>query len=812
MSELDETVRDFLVESFENLDQLDRDLVDLETNSGNPEIINRIFRIVHTVKGTCGFFSFGKLEGVSHVGENLLDNLRSSKIAVTEEIVSALLSLSDALRSLLLCVEQTGSDGFENYDELKALLTDLNNPLSKTQDTANKTRINNSTDSSVVEIVKKFIDQAEGQETEVVTIETSSDASLSPEDELLKIFEAEQKKWAVTEQEQITVALPNQITSQNHQTEPENKTQECKAAPSPTVKNANTAPQSPPEENKKSELSETALRVDVHLLDKLMNLVGELVLARNQILQFTKSHSDGGLVSTSQRLNLITSELQEGVMRTRMQPIANVWNKLPRIVRDVAHTCGKQVRLEMHGKETELDKTIIEAIKDPLTHIIRNSVDHGVEAPDVRKSNGKNPEGVLSMKAFHEGGQVIIEITDDGAGLNVNRIRNKAIEKGLLAADKAASMSEQELQRLVFLPGLSTAEKVTNVSGRGVGMDVVRSNIERIGGTVDVSSKLGQGTTFTIKIPLTLAIIPALVVSASENRYAIPQVNLLELVRIDGEEVNTVIEEIHGSLFYRLRGRLLPVVFLARELGIASPLKSDSASIAALNVVIVRADDHQFGLVVDAIHDTEEIVVKPLGRLLKGISSFAGTTIMGDGQVALILDIVGIARRAKISKGKNDAQEKQLQANANNKDKVKLLLFEVNDKQRAAIPLEQVNRLEEFPVEKLEFAGGSTVVQYRDGILPLIDLNQALSGFAPEHLGSVRAFVYQNGQHLIGFIVRRIVDIIEQEVTITSPYKRNGLVGSAIIQEKVTDIVDISSIIKSSDLQYYESSEEAWRI
>jgi len=786
MSELDETIRDFLVESLENLDQLDRDLVDLETNSGNPEIINRIFRIVHTIKGTCGFFAFGKLEGVSHVGENLLDNLRSGKIAVSEEIVSALLSLSDALRALLLCVEQTGKDGEENYNELKSHLTELNNTFSLGQDASTQTGIKKVTDSTIVELVDEVLDQPEKQETDTATTDTSSDVLQTPEDDLEKLFAVEKQKWDASKQKEETKVLQKQ-----------------------SIKNSSAAPQPLPEETKKSELSETALRVDVHLLDKLMNLVGELVLARNQILQFTKSHSDGGLVSTSQRLNLITSELQEGVMRTRMQPIANVWNKLPRIVRDVAHSCGKQVRLEMHGKETELDKTIIEAIKDPLTHIIRNSVDHGVETPEQRKQTGKNPEGVLSMKAFHEGGQVIIEITDDGAGLNVNKIRNKAIEKGLLAADKAANMSEQELQRLVFLPGLSTAEKVTNVSGRGVGMDVVRSNIERIGGTVDVSSTFGQKTTFTIKIPLTLAIIPALVVSASENRYAIPQVNLLELVRIDGEEVKTVIEEIHGSLFYRLRGRLLPVVFLSRELGIASASKQDSVSIAALNVVVVRADDHQFGLVVDAIHDTEEIVVKPLGRLLKGITSFAGTTIMGDGQVALILDIVGIARRAKINKGKNDTQEKQQHANTNNINKVKLLLFEVNDKQRAAIPLEQVNRLEEFSVDKLEQSGGFTVVQYRDGILPLIDLNQALSGLAPEHTGSVRAFVYQSGQHLIGFIVRRIVDIIEQEVNLSTPYKRNGLVGSAIIQEKVTDIVDIGSIIKSSDLQYSDASEEA---
>jgi two-component system, chemotaxis family, sensor kinase CheA len=383
------------------------------------------------------------------------------------------------------------------------------------------------------------------------------------------------------------------------------------------------------------------------LLDKLMNLVGELVLARNQILQFSNGKEDVGLIAPSQRLNLITTELQEGVMKTRMQPIGNIWSKFPRTVRDVATMCGKQVRIEMEGKETELDKTIIEAIKDPLTHIVRKSVDHGIETPPKRVAAGKSAEGRLSLRAYHEGGQVIIEISDDGAGLDPEKLRRKAVEKGLITPEQSARMSEREATNLIFLPGFSTADKVTNVSGRGVGMDVVKTNIDKIGGTVDVQSKPGTGTTVRMKIPLTLAIIPALIVTNGGERYAIPQISLLELVRLEGEDAKKRIELIQGVPVYRLRGRLLPLVHLDRELRV-DPSAKDPSEVDAVNIVILQADDRQFGLVVDHINDTEEIVVKPLGKQLKGIRTFAGSTIMGDGRVALILDVLGIAQASNV--------------------------------------------------------------------------------------------------------------------------------------------------------------------
>jgi two-component system chemotaxis sensor kinase CheA len=531
-----------------------------------------------------------------------------------------------------------------------------------------------------------------------------------------------------------------------------------------------------------------------------MNLVGELVLARNQILQFTKTQTNSEFVSTSQRLNLITSELQEQVMKTRMQPIANVWNKFPRVVRDVAHQCGKQVRIEMEGKETDLDKTIIEAIKDPLTHIVRNSVDHGIEKPDVRIANGKEAEGRLLLRAFHEGGHVIIEIADDGAGLNTDRIKSKAIERGLITAEKAAKMSEKELNSLIFLPGFSTAEQVTNLSGRGVGMDVVRSNIERIGGSTDLSSTFGKGTTLRIKIPLTLAIVPALIVSCGGERFAIPQVSLVELMRVEGSNIAKQVESIHGSKFYRLRGNLLPLVYLSEELR----LKHDnSANLEKLNIVVVKAEERSFGLVVEVVHDTEEIVVKPLGKQLKQLSVFAGATIMGDGRIALILDVLGLARKARVvgEAAKRAAeQKKEVVDTSAASNRQTLLIVQTGKGTRAAVPLAAVHRLEEFPISSIERASGTEVVQYRGGILPLVDLPLLLTGSASIASGDGdqrQVVVYSTGRGVCGFVVDRILDIVEDHVNVQVGSARPGVKGSAIIQKQVTDMLDLDKIIES---------------
>jgi two-component system chemotaxis sensor kinase CheA len=538
-------------------------------------------------------------------------------------------------------------------------------------------------------------------------------------------------------------------------------------------------------------VADTALRVDVDLLDKLMTLVGELVLARNQILQLAGESPDNNMANATQRLDLVTSDLQEGVMKTRMQPIGNIWGKFPRVVRDVATLCGKQVRIEMEGKETDLDKTIIEAIKDPLTHIVRNSVDHGIERPEVRVAAGKPAEGVLRLRAFHEGGQINIEIADDGAGIDPARIKAAALAKGVATAEQLARMNDQEAVRLIFEAGFSTAEKVTNISGRGVGMDVVKTNIEKIGGQVDIQSRVGEGTTLRIKIPLTLAIIPALVVTSSDGaRYAIPQVNLLELVRLERESGSLPIEYIQSAPFYRLRGSLLPLVYLHEQLGLTRP---EGETLDAANVVVLRADGRQFGLVVDRITDSEEIVVKPLGRHFKHVPMYAGATIMGDGSVALILDVIGLAQRAGVVsqvRGRSSGAA-EAAAEAARSERSSLLLFSAGTHTLMGIPLSCVTRLEEFAPHRIEYSGGQEIVQYGDEIMPLVTMwTTDASGAGPR-----KAIVLGvDGSHA-ALVVDRIVDIVHDDYAIKPIASGTYLLGSAVVQDRVAEIVDVNAVV-----------------
>lgn len=484
-------------------------------------------------------------------------------------------------------------------------------------------------------------------------------------------------------------------------------------------------------------------------------------------------------------------------MKTRMQPIGNVWSKFPRIVRDLASACGKEVRIEMEGKETELDKTIIEAIKDPLTHLVRNSVDHGIETPEARVRNGKPMEGCLLLRAYHEGGQVNIEISDDGAGLNLEKIKIKAVEKGLISQDLAESMPDHDAAQLIFLPGFSTADRVSNVSGRGVGMDVVKTNIEKIGGMIDIQSQLGHGTAIKIKIPLTLAIIPALIITNDGNRFAIPQVNLLELVRLESDQAKLSIEWVQGAPVYRLRGRLLPLVYMHKVLQTGHD-RREAAD--AVNIVVLRADERQFGLVVDQINDTEEIVVKPLAKQLKSIPVFSGATIMGDGKVALILDVIGLAHASNVIS--KERVQRLLDSHAPSHhasgDKETLLILGTSQRQRLALPISQVARLEKIEKRLVERAGNQEVVQYRNEILPLIRLAQVLGlesqeGSDDTHLNVV---VYHENSRSVGLVVDRILDIVETTLEVSHHSKRAGLRASAVIQERVTDVVDLPAVIR----------------
>jgi two-component system, chemotaxis family, sensor kinase CheA len=780
----DDIVREFLVESSENLDLLDRELINLEKDPGNRATLASIFRTIHTIKGTCGFLGFTKLESVAHVGENLLSKLRDGELALNPEMTTALLAMVDAIRQMLASVEAIGNEGERNDQELIRTLTRLLQGSAAPPTTEAKTEPKTETPAppATAEAPSAPVTPAPVAASPVLPVEPAAAVAAPP------VADTAPKAEAKPEQHAEHVA--------DHGPAP--------AADSGAQSQSRTA------------ASESSIRVDVTLLDKLMNLVGELVLARNQILQFSNATEDAGLLAPSQRLNLITTELQEGVMKTRMQPIGNIWSKFPRTVRDVATMCGKQVRIEMEGKETELDKTIVEAIKDPLTHIVRNSVDHGIEKPERRVAVGKPAEGRLLLRAYHEGGQVIIEISDDGGGLDGDRIRRKAVEKGLITPEQAARMGEREGVNLIFLPGFSTAEKVTNVSGRGVGMDVVKTNIEKIGGTVDVQSKPGTGTTVRMKIPLTLAIIPALIVTSGGDRYAIPQISLLELVRLDGEDAQKGIELIQGVPVHRLRGRLLPLVYLNRELKVEDEAP-DLSKLPAVNIVVLQADERQFGLVVDEINDTEEIVVKPLGKQLKGIKTFAGSTIMGDGRVALILDVLGVAQTSNVvSESRERAlSDKDRHVASTNGERQTMLLFQCGQDGRMAMDLSLVARLEEFKPEMVECAGDAQVVQYRGQIMPLLRVSEVLPGDHGDGSSNgngkrdltktLQVVVYSEQGRSVGLVVDRILDIVEETIVPQQPSKRDGLLGSAVIQQRVTDLLDVRGFVRTASPDFFET-------
>ena len=800
MGDMDDIIREFLVESNENLDQLDRDLVTLEKDPTAREVLASIFRTIHTIKGTTGFLGFSRLESVAHVGENLLSSLRDGRLMLDAEITSGLLAMVDAVRRMLVNIETTGQEGEGNYSSLIETLTHLHGG----EKTAPAPAAASPTSPSPAD--PAFHPQ--------VTEEPSRDPQKP--DPALPLGEM------LVQAGRADSAEVNEALKLQHDGD-ERRLGEIlveKGAVRPAAVQDALQVQA---EARAPALSDSNIRVDVSLLDKLMNLVGELVLARNQILQFSSTQQDTSFLNTSQRLNLITTELQEGVMKTRMQPIGNIWSKFPRVVRDLATACGKQVNIEMEGKETELDKTIIESIKDPLTHLVRNAVDHGVESPEDRLAAGKSPEGHLLLRAFHEGGQVNIEISDDGAGIDLERVKQKALEKGLLASDQAARLSDRELLNLLFLPGFSTAEKVTNVSGRGVGMDVVKTNIEKIGGTVDIQNRFGQGTTLKIKIPLTLAIIPALIVTSSGDRYAIPQVSLLELVRLEGEQARKGIEKIHGAAVYRLRGKLLPLVNLNHELAVEeSTLEPQRADNNAVNIIVLQADDRHFGLVVDDINDTEEIVVKPLGKQLKGISTFAGATIMGDGRVALILDVLGLAQRANVVSEVRDRSvgEKTAETESRQDEGESLLLLGGPDDGRMAMPLSLVARLEEFARTSVEKAEGRHVVQYRGQILPLIHLSSALTERRqePRNAGppapgaedeKIQVVVYTDQGRSVGLVVDRILDIAHEAVKIQKHSGRHGTLGTMVVQGRVTELLDLKGIITTADPSFFNEAVAA---
>jgi two-component system, chemotaxis family, sensor kinase CheA len=552
-----------------------------------------------------------------------------------------------------------------------------------------------------------------------------------------------------------------------------------------------------------SDPADSSIRVNVALLDKLMNLMGEMVLVRNQVIQQANKSEDMSFIALSQRLDVVTNELQDQVMRTRMQPIGNVLGNFQRLVRELAKDLSKRIDLTVQGKDTELDKTLLEAIKDPLTHIVRNSCDHGIESPQDRKKAGKPETGHVLVSAFHEGGQVTVEISDDGRGLNQEKILKKALEKSLITQEKAAQMTEREVQQLIFLPGFSTADQVSAISGRGVGMDVVKTNVERIGGTVELSSVTGRGSTIRLKVPLTLAIVPIMLVRAGEDNFAIPQVNLVELVRAGRANQHAPIELLQGQPVLRLRGNLMPLVELSTLLqdgGAGGLATRELAEKEIVNVVVVKAEGQPFGIVVDEVSDTADIVVKPLSKFLKALELYSGATILGNGNVALILDILGMAKKCHIASQKREEMDFQTHTEQKSGNEVmEYLVFRLRNAGNYCVPLCLVHRLEEFPKEKIEITGKNRVVQYRDSILPLLDLNSSL-GYGQKNETSGNNFssviVMKKGGRVFGIEVEEILDIILSDTLHEDPTTESeGTLGNILQDGQLYLVVDALALI-----------------
>jgi len=777
----DDIIQGFLEESWENLAQLDMDIVAFEKNTGDDELLASVFRTIHTIKGTCGFIGLNRIGAVSHAAENVLGKMRDRSIARESDAISRVLEAVDALKELLQGLETTGEEPDLEYPDLidaleqiaegeSAAAAELSAPATSTA-VAEPTSLNGS---STIDI------DAEALRTE------SGDIDFDALDKAINEAAARHRAKVQSNQGRAATPLGNKTES----------------APQSTA--ADMQKGSANSEGEKKSVSDLSIRVNVGVLDRLMNLVGELVLARNQLMQLARGDEESKYAAPLTHLNRVTTDLQEGVMKTRMQPIGHAWNKLPRLVRDLSKVTGKQIDLEMTGADTELDRTVLDAIKDPLTHMVRNSADHGLEATAARVAAGKPEKGTIRLNAYHEGGHVIICIEDDGAGINTERVLQKAILQGLIAESDADSLTEYEIHQYIFRAGFSTAEQVSSVSGRGVGMDVVRTEIERIGGTVDLVSQRGVGTTVRIKIPLTLAIISALVVESGKQSFAIPQLGIVELVRVQAEERHRI-ERVHDKQVFRLRNRLLPLVHLSETLQVKSSIDDESD----INIVIVQVGEEQMGLIVDRVFDTEEIVVKPVGRLLKDISIYQGTTILGDGRVIMILDASGIA--AEFGSLSTSGDQDMSEFDRGNEDgQTSLLVFDAGDNTTMAVPLSLVSRLEEFPQKDIEQSSNGPVVQYRGHLLPLQSVSP--SGTTAKR-DPQPIIVFSDGSQSMGLMVDAIQDVVQEHLSIQVQSQRTGVLGTAVINGKATEVIDTQHYMIRTDPHWFRKSHaQSYRV
>ncbi|WP_428688521.1 hybrid sensor histidine kinase/response regulator [Roseibium sp.] len=789
---MDDLLREFITETNESLDVVDVELVKFEQEPNNATILDNIFRLVHTIKGTCGFLGLPRLEGIAHAAETLMGKFRDGA-PVTQEAVTLILESIDQIKDIL--GELESAEGEEPEGDDSVLIGQLENMSAKADAAMAGGGAVEEAEAAEAEEVAAVEPEAEAPVEESVS-EQSLERPLRPGevslDELERAFRETEVEVEIAE---TLDAEAEEICDESEEVTPAAVAAKAEAKPEAKAPEGKKARGEAGEKKSSGgSVSNQSIRVAVDTLEHLMTMVSELVLTRNQLLEIVRRHEDSEFKVPLQRLSNVTAELQEGVMATRMQPIGNAWQKLPRIVRDLSQELEKPIELEMIGADTELDRQVLEMIKDPLTHMVRNSADHGLERPDERRAAGKPEKGTITLAAYHEGGHIIIEVRDDGKGIDVDRVKAKVVERGLATEAEVDKMTDSQIHKFIFAAGFSTAAAVTSVSGRGVGMDVVRNNIELIGGTVDLRSVSGKGSSFIIKIPLTLAIVSTLIVEAAGDRFAIPQLSVVELVRVQTNSEHRI-ERIKDTPVLRLRNKLLPLVHLSQLLGIYEGENADEA-IDADNgfIVVMQVGSQTFGVVVDGVFHTEEIVVKPMSTMLRNLDMFSGNTILGDGSVIMIIDPNGIASAmashasSAVAENQEDEHEDLQRRAITGQTSISLLLFRAGAPEPKAVPLSLVTRLEEFEVSKIERSNGRDLVQYRGALMPLVYVNE---GDSHKTEGTQPMLVFSDAGRSMGLVVDEIVDIVEDRMNIEVGSERPGVLGSAVVKERATEIIDL---------------------
>ena len=767
---MDDLVREFIDETLESLAEMDMDLVNLEQDPNNQELLGKVFRLMHTIKGTCGFIGLSRLEKTAHSAENLLDGFRNDTLEITPQAMTLVFQAIDRIRML---VDEVNENGAEPEG-------DDNDIISKMEKTISGEGEDSDSEETFQDPSRIPVDDINSDDIAALLSSGTEDEEEQQENVAEIVKESPEGKEAIKE-ELPASRVPMKEASAA--VKPEEKTK-------PAGNGLSKAPSREPE----------YLRVQMSMLEELINTVSELVLTRNQLLQMVRTEEDSALKPPFQRLNRIVSDLQDSVMKTRMQPIQNAWSKLPRIVRDLANESGKKINLDMQGGSTELDRQVLDLIKDPLTHMIRNSCDHGIELPSDRAADGKPEIGTIHLKAYHEGGFIVIKIEDDGKGLDAQKILDKAIEKGLTTAEKGAEMSEKQILGHIMKPGFSTAEKITNVSGRGVGMDVVRSNIEKIGGSIDMDSTMGKGTSFTIQIPLTLAIISALIFEIDNHRYAIPQMNIQELVSLNNN-TKDMVEYIKDQPVLRLRDRIIP---LLDSKALFDVKDGDSIKNSERLIVVINIGSSQYGIIVDKVFDTEEVVIKSVSSLLKNTNIFAGNTILGDGRVIMILDPAAIARQFNVEKELNQANAenaKQAQL-AKREERASMLVFKAGTGAKKAIPLAMVSRLHVFQDKDVTLSGEKIVVKYNDNLMQLCMVDSKTQELSDKNITSL-IIADDRSEAAMGLVIDEVVDIEEGELNLSATTTREGIIGSMILGDMTVDVLDVTYFLSVNKSDWF---------